>query len=129
MISPRQLLTRRPVLAGLAATVVVVATGIALDVPNLFRKRAKGPYASLVNALEDPPSGATVGRAILGRVPLTGGLLEKAESFSKERLAKEKLQDAVKTDAARGFLVEADGWVLPITLGTLCILATQSTFD
>jgi hypothetical protein len=121
------LLTRRPVLIGLAATVAAVATGIALDIPNLFRRRATGPYASLVNAVEDPDSAAIVGRAILGRVPLTGKLLEQSASFARDRLAKETLQDATAVDAARSFLVEADGWVLPITLGTLCILATQST--
>jgi hypothetical protein len=120
------LLTRRPVLIGLAATAVAVAAGIALDIPTLFRRRATGPYANLVNTVEDPDSAAVVGRAILGRVPLTGRLLEQSASFARDRLAKETLEETVTVDAAHNFLVEADGWVLPITLGTLCILATQS---
>jgi len=126
MSTPRQVLSRRPVLAGLGAIVALAIAGIAVDIPKLFRKRAKGPYADLVNHVEDPESAATVGQAILGRVPLTQRLLDQAVAFSRDRLSRTSLHDTVAVDAERNFLVEADGWVLPITLGTLCILATQS---
>jgi len=117
------LLTRRPVLAGLAAVVAAVAAGIGIDLVQPKHKRATGPYAGLVNNLDDPDSAAIIGTAILAHAANKTAAIHEAANFAKDRLKSETLSSALTVDAAQGFLTEVNGWVIPITLGALCVLA------
>lgn len=121
------LLSRRPVIAGLAATTAAALGGIIYDAMSPKHPRVGGPNADLVNQLDDPAAGKIVGAAILKNVANETTSIEAARKFARERLAKETLRDAAVLDVKMGFLTEADGWVLPITVGALSVLATQST--
>jgi hypothetical protein len=114
------------VIAGLAAVTAAVAAGIGIDAIEPRHKRATGPDANLVNHLDDPATGAIVGRAILKDVSNPATALREARTFAQSRLASASLPTAVSVDIAQNFLAEANGWVLPITLGALCVLATES---
>ena len=121
------ILSRRPVIAGLAITAAAAMTGIVMDAFSPKHPRVGGPYADLVNRLDDPQSAAVVGSAMLAKVSDRGVAIREAEAFARERFAHERLSEAIATDTTRGFLSEADGWVMPLTLGALCVLASQST--
>lgn len=123
----RMVLSRRPVLAGLAITTAAVFTGVVLDQISPKHPRVGGPYAGLVNRLDDPQAAAVVGSAMLANVSDRGAAIREAEAFASERFARERLSQAIATDTRHGFLSEADGWVMPLTLGALCVLASQST--
>lgn len=122
----RMILSRRPVLAGLAATSAAALTAIVLDIFSEKHPRVSGPYAGLVNRLDNPQAAAVVGNAMLAKVADRDAAIREAESFARERFVHERLSQAIATDTAHGFLAEADGWVMPLTLGALCVLASQS---
>jgi hypothetical protein len=125
MTTAKQFLSRRPVLAGLAAVAVAAVAGIGVDLLQPKHKGATGPDADLVNTLDDPESAATIGTAILARAPDKRVAIHEARAFAHDRLQHDKLIDVLTVDANAGFVTEANGWVLPITLGALCILAAQ----
>jgi hypothetical protein len=103
----------------------IVAGGI-FEGPRLFKRRAKGQYAELVNLLNDPDQAAIVGRAIhLGE---SDPPIEKlAQSDLKERLKGKTLSALAMEDSAHfERMVEAEGWVIPLALAEVCILAAES---
>ena len=126
MTTPKQFLSRRPVLAGLAGLAALAGAGIVFDVVRPTHKAATGPYADLVDAVGDPDNAKIVGNAILAQAPNKHIALREAALFAKERLVAGSLASVTAVDVAHNFLTEANGWVLPITLGSICLLATQS---
>jgi hypothetical protein len=126
MSERKHLFSRRPVIAGLAATTAAALAGIVADLVTPKHRRVSGPYAALVNQLDDPQAAKVIGTAILAKTANSGAAIREAHIFATERLAKQRLASAISTDVERGFVTEANGWVIPITLGALCVLAAQS---
>jgi hypothetical protein len=105
----------------------IVAGGI-FELPKLIKHRARGHYADLVNRLDDPEQAAIVGRAIhTDRPDGSASSLEEASSSIRIALKGRTLPQLLARDVAAGELTEADGWVLPTTLSSLCSMAAQST--
>jgi hypothetical protein len=122
-MSPPPKLSRRAVtIGGIAAGGAAVVAGAVYEVPKLFKHRLHGEYAELVGKLNDPEKAAVVGRAIQDRSAPS----KEELSELKTALATTSLADVAIADAKHEKLTEADGWVLPATLATLCTLAAQS---
>jgi hypothetical protein len=126
MSERKHLFSRRPVVVGLAATTAAAVAGIIADLVTPKHRRVSGPYAALVNQLDDPEAAKVIGTAILAKTANSGAAIREAQTFASERLARERLANTISTDIERGFVTEANGWVIPITLGALCVLAAQS---
>jgi len=122
-MSPPPKLSRRSLtIGGIAAGGAAIIAGAVYEAPKLFKRRPHGEYADLVSKLGDPEKAAVVGRAIQDR----GSLTKEELSELKTALAAKPLADVAAADAKDDRLTEADGWVLPVTLATLCALAAQS---
>jgi hypothetical protein len=118
-MSPPPKLSRRTLtIGGLAAAGAAAVAGAVYEVPKLFKRRAHGEYADLVNRLEDPAQAAVVGRAVHDDV---------SESDLKKQLAAHPLPALLSDDSAHiDRMAEAGGWVIPATLAELCVLAARS---
>ena len=122
-MSPPPKLSRRSLtIGGIAAAGAAVIAGVVYEAPKLFKRRLHGEYAELVGKLNDPEKAAVVGRVIEDR----GNPSKEELSELKAALARTSLADVATADAKEDRLAEADGWVLPATLATLCTLAAQS---
>ena len=126
-MSPPPRLSRRTLtLGGIAAAGAAVVTGAIYEVPRLFKRRARGHYADLVNRLDDPDRAAIVGKAVDagdgGHKFEEEGAADLAQRLAKHDLRTLMLEDS--TDIRR--VVEADGWVIPLALAELCVLAAKS---
>ncbi len=131
-MSPPPKITRRGMTIGGAVAIgaALVAGGI-FEGPRLFKRRARGRYADLVNRLENPEQAALVGRAVLDGAyqgfrddpPFE----EEASSDLRERLAENSISQLMSSDSEMiSHMVEADGWVIPVVLAELSILAAKS---
>ena len=122
-MSPPPKLSRRTLTFGaIAAAGTAVVAGAVYEVPRLIKHRARGEHADLVNRLADPEQAAIVGRA----VHLDAGE-ESAAGDLKRRLSKKTLQELAADDSLELHrMVEADGWVLPLAVAQLCVLAAQA---
>lgn len=122
-MSPPPTISRRAFTFGAAAAVgAALVAGAIYEVPKLFKRRARGEYADLVNRLADPEQAAVVGRA----VHLDAGE-ETIANELKKRLAKKSLAEIAAEDSAKlERTAEADGWVLPLAIAQLCTLAAQA---
>jgi hypothetical protein len=120
-MSPPPKLSRRTLtIGGIAAGAAAVIAGAVYEAPKLFKRRPHGEYAELVGKLSDPEKAAAVGRVIEDHPS------KEELSELKSMLAKTSLADIATADSKNDRLAEADGWVLPATLATLCALAAQS---
>ncbi|HWA90589.1 MAG TPA: hypothetical protein VG889_11165 [Rhizomicrobium sp.] len=120
-MSPPPKLSRRSVtIGGIAAAGVAVVAGAAYELPKLFKHRAHGEYADLVNRLDDPDQAALLGKQV---ADAADGALREAASDIRTRLAHTSLPDLLAEDAASGRVNEIDGWVLPESLAQLCAMA------
>ena len=128
-MSPPPKISRRTLtLGGIAAACAAMIAGAVYEVPRLFKHRARGHYADLVNRLDDPEQAAIVGKAV-DRASGDAGpsFEEEAAGDLKNRLAKQSLSQLIQddsTDIRR--MVEADGWVIPLALAEICVLAAES---
>lgn len=122
-MSPPPKLSRRSLtIGGIAAGGAAIIAGAVYEAPRLFGHRLHGEYAQLVGKLNDPEKAAIVGRVMQDR----GNPSKEELSELKAALTNTSLADIATADAKDGRLSEADGWVLPTTLATLCALAAQS---
>jgi hypothetical protein len=128
-MSPPPKISRRALtLGGIAAAGAAAVAGAVYEVPRYFKRRARGHYADLVNRLDDPEQAAILGKAV-DRAPGDAGqsFVEEAASDLKKRLSNENLSRLMLDDATDiRRMVEADGWVIPLALAELCVLAAQS---
>ena len=130
MSPPPKISRRTMTLGGIAAGAAAIIAGAVYEIPKLFKHRARGHYADLVNRLDDPEQAAIVGRAFratnfLGDVVPTFEDLAAADL--KKRLARNTLPELMAQDSAgKQPMTEADGWVLPAVLAELCVLAYES---
>ena len=124
-MSPPPKLSRRSLtVGGIAVAVTAAVAGAVYEVPKLFKHRAKGQYADLVNLLDDPDQAAAVGRAVH-----TNNIDVPIEEFVvapfKKRLAGRPLAALAVEDSARGLVAEAGGWVIPQAVAEICLLAAS----
>jgi hypothetical protein len=133
-MSPPPKITRRTITIGGAVAVgaAILAGGI-LEIPKLIKRRSRGHYADLVNLLNDPEQAAIVGKVIHfnsiegDTLPDGRTLAEISAVDLRSRLAKKTLSDLMiddSDDPAR--VVEAGGWIIPMALAEICVLAAQS---
>jgi hypothetical protein len=120
----KNVLTRRNIVIGAGGAAVIVAGGIGGH--YLLKKRyAPSPYDDLLVLLQDRDADAQIGETVLADID-DFNPTETADDL-RARIKGHKLAEVVTADAAAGRLVEADGWVLPETLGLLCALAAKAT--
>lgn len=133
-MSPPPKLTRRGMTVGgvVAIGAAIVAGGI-FEGPRLLRRRARGQYADLVNRLDNPEQAAALGKAIQynsvegNMLPDGRSLTEFAAEDLRTRLSKKPLTELISEDATDPKkVVEIDGWVLPLALFEICMLAAES---
>jgi len=130
-MSPPPKLSRRTLTFGaIAAAGAAAVAGAMYEVPRLFKRRARGEYAELVNRLGDPEQAAIVGRAIR-RSTFLGDTVptfeEMAAADLKKKLSKKSLPELIADDSTQmTHMGEADGWVIPLTVVELCVLAAQT---
>lgn len=115
--------TRRNVIVAGASAAVLAAAAYELRY-SLRKRYPPSPYDDLLAHLDNRDADAQIGEAVLAK-------LEKfdpkaAADGLRNRLAHRSLAQAVADDAAKGRMVEANGWVLPQTLALLCALAAKA---
>ena len=119
----KTLFTRRNVVIGAGGVAVVAAAGVGGR--YLLRKRyAPSPYDDLLALLDDRDGDAQLGEAVL---PSFDDFDAKTVAQDvRGRLAHSTLADVSVADASDGRVLEANGWVIPETLGLLCALAAKA---
>jgi hypothetical protein len=116
-------LTRRQTLTLGGGAVAAIGIGVAARL--LLRKRyAPSPYDDLLALLDDRDAAAQIGETVLAKVrdfePIA-----LANSL-RARIKGRSLAIVTTEDATLGRIVEASGWVLPETLGLICVLAAKA---
>ena len=127
-MSPPPRITRRGMTVGgiVAIGAAIVAGGI-FEGPRLFKRRARGRYAKIVNQLDNLESAALVGKSVEMITPDGTSMAEEAARDLKTRLAKQPLSALMNDDAsALQNMAEANGWVIPLALAEICVLAAES---
>ena len=112
--------TRRSVAIGGGIAVALGLAAVGVNAPRWFR--AKTAYDDLIQKLIDRDAAETVGRAVIGSA--TFDTRDVAAGLRK-RIGPRALAEVAKEDLARNRLIEAKGWVLPETVGLLCVVAAQ----
>lgn len=112
---------RQSIYGGIAAV-----AGLGLGGRYLLRKRyAPSPYDDLIALVDDRDAAAQIGETVLAEVeefePVT-----MADTL-RARIHGRPLAQVLAEDVSEARLVEANGWVLPETLGLICALAAKAT--
>jgi hypothetical protein len=117
-------ISRRPFLSGLLGVLGIGAIGGAIyETPKLFKRRyAPTPYDDLLDLAPDRAAAVRVGYSVYIDTPIES---EKIARGLRSTLARQSLLAAVDSDLKKHLTVEAGGWVLPITIIELCVLAAQ----
>jgi hypothetical protein len=122
-MSPPPKISRRGfTLSAAAVAGVALIAGAAYEGPKLFKHRARGQHADLVNRLTDPEQAAIVGRAVHLDASEDSIANELRKRFAKNTLAELAAEDSTRIERT----AEADGWVLPLAVAQLCSLAAQA---
>ncbi|HXC55117.1 MAG TPA: hypothetical protein VNU97_07470 [Rhizomicrobium sp.] len=114
---------------GIAAALGIGALG--LTVPRLLgRHYRQSRYDDLLAQLVDREAAVRVGQAAIATIkssarsaPPQGPDQKALAKVLRQRLERRTLAEVTDSDLAQGFLVEVQGWVMPITLVMLCMLA------
>lgn len=115
--------SRRNLVMG--AVAVTVVAGVGYEGSRVMRKRyAPSPYDDLLAHLGDRDGAAQIGEAVLAEVDDFDPKVVAAALRAK--LAHVPLTDIAARDAADGRILEAHGWVLPQSLGFLCVFAAKA---
>jgi hypothetical protein len=123
-MSEKAMLTRRPVLTGIFATVAIVAAGVGVDLWHPKRPAASGPFSDLINLTGDPDSAKRVGQemhahaATLCKDAKIGGAAE-----IRQEVAKTSFPAVLEKETADDALAEVTGWVMPRALAAICYMA------
>ena len=120
-------ITRRSLFAAGAIAAAGVATAGGWFVFHI--RQPRGPYDDILAQIPDRDAAVRVGQALLKRmdaqVPndLYRPTLEP--KGLAESLRKRPLIEAMADDAAKGRVVEVDGWVMPVSFAAACMLAAK----
>lgn len=116
----KRLSRRTTIVAGLS---VVAGGGFGVFELLAMRRRhyPSTPYDDLLSQLDDRDRAVKLGRASLAELRPNGAQMLSTEL--RAHLGHARLSEVVASDARKGALVEANGWVLPETLAKLCALA------
>lgn len=123
--------TRRSVAIGGSIAVALGLAAVGINAPRWFR--AKTAYDDLLNKLIDRDAAVTVGRQAIDQMregsDLAGpeDMPDELAKLLRARLADKSLADVAHADIVEGHVVEVRGWVMPITLIMLCVLAAHVT--
>jgi hypothetical protein len=113
-------LSRRTLTFGGIAAAALAAAGAWYELPRLFKGASR--RADIVGRLADPRQAAILGRAVA-----LDGIEEGAANDLQDKLRRTPLAQMLAEDAADpARVVEAGGWVIPLTLAEICALAAQS---
>lgn len=116
--------SRRSVIAGAAAVVVVAGVAV-FEGPKLLKPRhAPSPYDDLLSLLDNRDAAAQIGEAMLAGKP-EFNTQATADSL-RARLKGKTLVEVAAAETEHHQVVEAGGWVMPEVLADLCALAAKS---
>lgn len=119
-------ISRRPFISGLLG-VMALAGVAALEGPRLFprlfeRRYPPTPFDDLFAALPDRENAVRLGAALTTSAPLRLDARILAARL-RSKIGGHSLALAIADDLAQGRLIEAQGWLVPDSLGQLCVLA------
>jgi hypothetical protein len=126
-------IARRPLLAGIATVLGLGAAGaFVYEVPRLFGRRyPRTKFDDLLDQIPDRESAARLGRAAFdwrAHLPHPAPVLydtKKMANGLRSGPGKGSLQRATEADAAKGRLVEMQGWVLPVSVVVVSMIAAD----
>jgi len=118
---------------GIAAALGITALGV--TVPRLLGHRYRqSAYDDLFAQLQDRDAAVRVGRATLnqrhGLPPLGTGGLQDSKALARalrQRLERRTLHEVTDSDLAQNSLAEVQGWVMPVTVVLLSVLAADES--
>jgi hypothetical protein len=124
-VADKTTIARRPFLSGLIGLLALVGIG-ALEAPRLFpnlfaRRYPPTPFDNLFALLPDRESAVRIG-AVLANAQAPMDARSIAARLRK-KIGAHSLAIAIADDLAHNRLIEAQGWLLPESLGELCALA------
>ncbi|HTT98169.1 MAG TPA: hypothetical protein VMF58_08970 [Rhizomicrobium sp.] len=127
-MSPPPKITRRGMtLGGAVAVGAAIVAGGVFEGRRLFKRRASGRYAEIVNQLDNPENAARIGKTVEMITPDGVTMADEAARDLKTRLAKQPLAALMRDDTVTlETMAEAGGWVIPLALAEICVLAEQS---
>ena len=115
---------RAVLLGGLAALGVGLAAVMGYKAKALLGPHYPStPFDDLLSRLPDRENAARLGSAVLKQTPTFDA--HGAAAWLRARLGASALADAMNEDLQNHHSVEVHGWVLPVTLATLCALAAK----
>jgi hypothetical protein len=127
-------IARRPLLAGVLGIFGVgVAGGLVYEGVHVFGRRyPRTKYDDLLDQLADRESAAKLGRAAIAQAKGDSSL---ARLFDTNAIAHElragagkgSVSGAVAADVAAGKLVEIQGWILPVSLALVAVIAAETS--
>jgi hypothetical protein len=117
--------SRRAVAVGGSIAAALGLTALGVTVPRLLGHRyRRTPYDDLLAQLVDRDAAVKLGKE--ARVLGPHGIPDLPNGL-RQRLKGRTLADVTREDLAKGLVVEVKGWVLPVTLVLLSMLAAQES--
>jgi hypothetical protein len=127
--------SRRAVAIGGSIAAALGITALGVTVPRLLGHRYRqSAYDDLFAQLQDRDAAVRVGRATLnqrhGLPPLGAGGLQDSKTLARalrQRLERRTLHEVTDSDLAQDSLTEVQGWVMPVTVVLLSVLAADES--
>jgi len=119
--NPQGGLSRRTLIAGIAAAGAAVAAGLYRFTDLFVKHYPPTPYDDVLAALADREEAARLG-ALVQDAPGANALAAKLRGMLKPN----GLPGAVASDIAAGRLTEIEGWVVPESVALLSALAAKA---
>ena len=125
-------IARRPLLTGIATVLGLGAAGaFVYEVPRLFGRRyPRTKFDDLLDQMPDRESAAKLGRAAMAQIeahndtlPLPGA--KEAARELRNGPGKGSLAHAVEADISKGRIAEIQGWVLPMSVIFVAMIAAE----
>jgi hypothetical protein len=118
---------RRPFLSGLVG-VAALAAIVALEAPRFFprlfaRRYPPTPFDDLLALLPDRENAVRVGAALVRGARID---VRTMAARLRRKIGGHSLAMAIADDLTQDRMIEAQGWLLPESLGELCTLAAMA---
>lgn len=123
--------TRRPLLASIAVVLGLgVGGGLVYEIPRLFARRyPRTKFDDLLDQVPDREGAAKLGHTAMAQIERHTDIFvpwaERAARDLRNGPGKGSIARAVEADIVEGRLVELEGWVLPISLVLVSIIAAE----